>query len=294
MQISGNNNNTTPIVPQPQYNSTYNCGTAAPANGTTTEQTVTQPQAPAYQPYYYPPIPQTSPVSSGVNIQIFNPAVIPNGNSNVNSPVYYPPGYYTGQMGPAQPAPCPQPTCPPCQPTTPTGQEGQTQTAPTAPEQTAPAPNKAEESTDNKKKTEKRTIVVLTDDYIKNLENYLNSQDKTIRLSAAKEVFARLEEDHSRKDDKALNALVNKMLQDPADDVRFLALTALDSRLVSGDAYTVNVLKKMQSSDKGFGQDAIDASNILLKMSAQTTEKEFEVTGDTKKKPAKNTLYDIK
>lgn len=288
MQISGQNNNTNPVVPQPQYNSTYNCGTAVHANGTTT-QTQEQPQQATTQPtypqgYYYPqgvPLPQASPVTSGVNIQIFNPAVIPNGNSNVNSPVYYPGGYYTGQIGPSQPAQYPPTSCPQPQVTV---TNNPTQTDTTA---------KPEEASAEKKKTEKRNIVVLTDDYIRNLENYLNSQDKAIRLSAAKEVFARLEEDDSRKDDKALNALINKMLQDPSDDIRFLALTALDSRLVSGDSYTVGVLKKMQASDKGFGQDAIDASNILLKMSAQTAEKEFEVKSD-KKKPVKNPLYDMK
>ena len=68
-------------------------------------------------------------------------------------------------------------------------------------------------------KTERKQVVMLTDEYIKNLENYLNSQDKNVRLNAAKDVFARLDEDPSRKDDKALTALVNKMLQDPSDEV---------------------------------------------------------------------------
>ncbi len=317
MQISGQNNNTAPIVPQPQYNSSYNCGAAAPANGSAVQQEQCQaaPQ-PAYPcGYYYPqgvPIPQQvpmqqasaqqapvqpgpvqqapmpqAPTASGVNIQIYSPTVGPGGGC------YYPAPYYTTPMAPPQPAPIPQQ--PAGQAQTPVQQTPQPQaTEATAPTQAteASAPVKAEE-TPEKKKTQKRKIVVLTDDYIKNLENYLNSQDKAIRLSAAKEVFARLEEDDSRKDDKALNALINKMLQDPADDVRFLALTALDSRMVTGDDYTVGVLKKMQTSDKGFGQEAIDASNILLKMSTQTAEKEFEVD-ETKKKPVKNPLYDMK
>ena len=138
---------------------------------------------------------------------------------------------------------------------------------------------------DNKtteKKTEKREIVQLTDEYIKNLENYLNSQDKEVRLMGAKEVIARLEEDHSRKDDKALNALVNKMLQDPYTPVKILALSALDSRVVTGDDYTVGLLKAMQNSSSGYGQDAMQATNILLKMSGKKVEKEFEVK-DTKK-----------
>ena len=97
-----------------------------------------------------------------------------------------------------------------------------------------------------------------------------------------KEVIARLEEDHSRKDDKALNALVNKMLQDPYTPVKILALSALDSRVVTGDDYTVGLLKAMQNSSSGYGQDAMQATNILLKMSGKKVEKEFEVK-DTKK-----------
>ncbi len=189
---------------------------------------------------------------SGVNIQIFNPSVTPPGATapvyNVNAPNYgttpangcYPSNYYTNNWG-------------------------------------NNAKNITEPAKKEEKKTEKREIVQLTDDYIRNLENYLNSQDKEVRLMGAKEVIARLEEDKTRKDDKALNALVNKMLQDPYTPVKVLALSALDSRVVTGDDYTVGLLKQMQTSDSGYGQDALQASNILLKMSGQKVEKEFEV-----------------
>lgn len=199
---------------------------------------------------------------SGVNIQIFNPSVTPPGATapvyNVNAPNYgstnatgcYPPDYYTKQYG----------------------QNNTTNTTTT---------NTTENKTTDKK-TEKREIVQLTDDYIRNLENYLNSQDKEVRLMGAKEVVARLEEDHSRKDDKALNALINKMLQDPSTAVRVMALSALDSRIVTGDDFTVGVLQQMQNSQSGYGQDAMQASNVLLKMSGQTVEKEFEVKNPPK------------
>ena len=129
---------------------------------------------------------------------------------------------------------------------------------------------------------EKREIVQLTDEYIKNLENYLNSQNKDVRLMGAKEVVARLEEDHSRKDDKALNALINKMLQDPYTPVKVLAMGALNSRIATGDNYTVALLTQMQNSKTNYGQDALEASNILLKMSGQKGEKEFEVKDNKK------------
>ena len=196
---------------------------------------------------------------SGVNIQIFNPSVTPPGATapvyNVNAPNYaqnpqqqccYPSGYYTNNWG--------------------------------NPKNDGNAVSSKNESSESSKKTEKREIVQLTDEYIKTIENYLNSQDKEIRLMGAKEVVARLEEDHSRRDDKALNALVNKMLQDPSKEVRFLALAAVNSRAASGDDITVNLLKQLENSKSGYGQEALEASNALLKMSGQTTEKEFEVT----------------
>ena len=190
---------------------------------------------------------------SGVNIQIFNPSVTPQGATapvyNVNAPNYntspaqgcYPSGYYTNNWG-----------------------------------QNTSATSSSENSSSSKK-IEKREIVQLTDEYIKTIENYLNSQDKEIRLMGAKEVVARLEEDHSRRDDKALNALVNKMLQDPSKEVRFLALSAVNSRSASGDDLTVQLLQNMTNSTSGYGQEALEASNALLKMSGQPTEKEFEV-----------------
>lgn len=204
---------------------------------------------------------------SGVNIQIFNPSVTTPGATapvyNVNAPNYgntptsgcYPSNYYTNEWGKTN------------------------------------SNIKNTNTTENKttdKKTEKREIVQLTDDYIRNLENYLNSQDKEVRLMGAKEVIARLEEDHSRKDDKALNALINKMLQDPSTPVKILALSALDSRVVSGDDYTVGLLKQMQNSTSGYGQDAMQATNILLKMSGKKVEKEFEVKDNKNKESQPN------
>lgn len=208
---------------------------------------------------------------SGVNIQIINPQVNAPGAvptiQNTNAPVYNPPcypgSYYTEKIGGNPPPPVTQ------------------QPAPVA---TATPPAPATPSETEKKKTEKRDIVKLTNEYLQNVENYLNSQDAQVRLMGAKEVLARLQEDDSRKDDKALNALVNKMLQDPSSPVRFIALAALDSRTATGDDTSVQILKNMQTSNTGYGQDAAQASSILLKMSGQTIQKEFEVKDKPPKK----------
>lgn len=193
---------------------------------------------------------------SGVNIQIFNPTVAAPGStipaSTVNAGNYstnpcYPSNYYTQNL--AKPAETPAP--------------------PPAP--VAPA------SEVEKKKTEKRDVVQLTDDYIRNLESYLNSQKKDVRLMGAKEVLARLQEDESRKDDPALNALVNKMLQDPYQPVKLMALAALESRVATGNDTSVSLLQTIQGQKTGHGEDSLMASNILLKMSGVKTQKEFEV-----------------
>ena len=235
------------------------------------QQQTVQAQPAVCVPQYQQPQNQNVQVPnySGVNIQIFNPSVTPPGATapvyNVNAPNYgtnpvsgcYPSGYYTNSWG------------------------NPNALSSNATNTTNTTTNKTEE-----KKTEKREIVQLTDDYIRNLENYLNSQDKEVRLMGAKEVVARLDEDHSRKDDKALNALINKMLQDPYTPVKILAMGALDSRIATGDAFTVALLKQMQNTQSGYGQDALQASNILLKMSGATIEKEFEVK-DNKKSTSK-------
>ncbi|MBP7211691.1 hypothetical protein KBA27_02545 [bacterium] len=214
----------------------------APLNSQQTQQTL---QVPNY---------------SGVNIQIFNPSVnAPGSNASTNTSTTtnttnpfpfqsYPQQYYT--------------------------QAPQTAQSPVAqPAPVAPAP------VEEKKKTEKRDIVQLTDDYIKNLEIYLSSQNADVRTQGGQQVIDRLKEDDSRKNDPALNALVNKMLQDPSQKVRLIGLSAVDSGIASGNSETVAILNSMQQKSSGFGEDSLSAANALLKMSASrnTIQKEFEV-----------------
>ena len=122
-------------------------------------------------------------------------------------------------------------------------------------------PKKAEES--------QKPKVPLTDDYIKTLENYLNSQDKKIRLMGAKELFDRFKEDETRVSDPALTALLNKVLQDPSETVKFVGLTALDTGYAIGNDETVQILKNIQTQNTSYGEDASLAAQILLKMSGK-------------------------
>lgn len=142
----------------------------------------------------------------------------------------------------------------------------------------------------DKKKTEKRDIVVLTDQYIKVLENNLNNQNGQIRLKAAKEVLARFQEDSSRKNDPALNALLNKMLQDPDESVKFIAMSALETRQASGDKTSAAILQNIANKQTAHVDGSLKAENILMasdalmKMSGKTVQKEFEVKESSKNK----------
>ena len=132
-------------------------------------------------------------------------------------------------------------------------------------------------------KTTTKKVVRLDDDYIKTLENHLNSQDTEVRKMGAKEVADRIMEDSSRNDDPALTALVNKMLQDPSSGIRAVALSLIESRSILGNDLTVKLLKNMQKADSGYGMDSTQATSALLKMAGKVVEKEVPVTEKEKK-----------
>ncbi len=132
-------------------------------------------------------------------------------------------------------------------------------------------PNNETEKTneDNKKDEETKTIVPLTDDYIKSLENYLNDSNPKVRLIAAKDVMQRFKEDENRKDNPSLIPLLNKILKDPSSTVRFLGLVTMQLGYSVGNDETVQILKQLQSENKDkTGEEQSLISEILLKMSA--------------------------
>lgn len=132
-----------------------------------------------------------------------------------------------------------------------------------------------------------KRVVALTNEYIMSLENYLNNPNSEIRLMASKEILTRLNEDKNRYNDAALNALLNKMLQDPDKLVRVAALSAFSSQLASGNEYTVKLLQDIQNNPNSSKEDVVEAANILLKMSADT-EIKYEPVKQTEPKPSKN------
>ena len=145
--------------------------------------------------------------------------------------------------------------------------------------------NISAEQKELEKNGKQQRVVALTNEYIMSLENYLNNPNLDIRLMAAKEVLTRLDEDKNRYDDAALNALLNKMLQDPEELIRIAALSAFNSELASGNDYTVTLLTKIQQNPDSNKDDVLQASEILLKMSADT---------DVKYTPAQSSKIEIK
>ena len=117
--------------------------------------------------------------------------------------------------------------------------------------------------------TEKKKVVVLTDDYIRSLENYLNNPNRDIRLHAARDIVNRFEEDSSRFDDPALNALLNKMLQDPQGSIRGIALSLVSTGAAQGNNYTLQLLDSMKQNSVN-KEDAIQAAEALLRMATRT------------------------
>ena len=130
----------------------------------------------------------------------------------------------------------------------------------------------------------KTRIVALTDEYIMSLENFLNDPNKDMRIMAGKDILTRLDEDKDRFNDPALNALLNKMIQDPDSSVRALGLSALSSQLASGNDYTVELLKKIQEDPNSNESDVLEASKSLLKMASSTEVKYIPNTQQTETK----------
>ena len=219
-----------------------------PAPGTVSQETESLPQT-VTNPINSQTAPMQSqnPWSSIPNGSIYN-----NNNNEINNNIQYPQQQYQGY-----PYPAPYMAYPPYPPYPPYPTYPQVQQNGAAPEEKKETP------------TTKKRVVTLTDDYIKSLENYLNNPNREVRLQAAKDIVRRFEEDMTRYNDPALNALVNKMLQDPQGSIRGIALSLLSTGTAQGNDYTVALLNNMKN-DQTNKEDALQAAEALLRMSAKT------------------------
>jgi len=220
---------------------------------------------------------QTPPVgAAGVNIVIQNPMATTS-PINTGYPQAYPASYYLPQSGVVNNN---NPNF--------VNNNGTTQAADSPSTSVAAAPvNEPAKTEDKNKKT--KDVVKLTDDYIRTLENYLRNPDKEVRTMGIKELQKRFSEDETRKNDAALNSLLNLALQDPADEIRAFALAVLNAGTASGDNNSVTLLKQMQNSDKAYGQDALGASQALLKIAGKTVKVPDNSPEKEKKKDSEKT-----
>ncbi len=190
--------------------------------------------------------------ASGVTINILGAGVYPNG-ANVNNTYYntstpgqsYDKSYYINNLA-AQP------------------QQMQTKT-PTVPVAAANLNDKKDT-----KDLPKKDIVLLTDEYIKTLENYLRNDNPDIKLMGAKELMKRFREDESRKNDQALTNLLNLTLQSKYSPVKMVGLGILQNGWAQGDAFTQQLLSQIQQSNTSYGLDALDAADAALKTAGKT------------------------
>ena len=86
----------------------------------------------------------------------------------------------------------------------------------------------------------------------------------------AKELMQRFREDESRKNDPALTALLNLLLQSKYSNVKMIGTSILENGWAQGDALTQQLLTQMQQSNTGYGLDALDAAKAALKTAGQT------------------------
>lgn len=121
----------------------------------------------------------------------------------------------------------------------------------------------------NEEKVETKEITLLTDEYIKTLENYLRNDNRDIRTQGIEMLSKCFREDKTRCDDEALNNLLNLALQDVEPRIRLLAMCLLDTKDAKGDDLTYDILTQLQSSTAYGGEEAKMASKVLLEMNTQ-------------------------
>ena len=95
----------------------------------------------------------------------------------------------------------------------------------------------------------KQHVTQLTDGLIQSLDKNLESDNSSSRVDSASTIVRLFNEDPTRHNDKALNALLNKMLLNPYDiNVRDYALTLLKTNMASGDENTKKVLEELKAN----------------------------------------------
>lgn len=189
-------------------------------------------------------------VASGVNINIYNPS----GMGGTTPTGYYP--LYSQAVNTNQ-----QPL--------PAQQIQQDKQAPVhynmkAPDVAAAAPMATTPTEPTLQKSTAGDLIELNDDLIKSIENYLRSENPSLRKTGITKLIKLFEGNTDRYDNPSLNALLNIALQDPDYSNRIYAMVPITTGSAHGDDNTAGILKKLLTSDKSYGQEAQMANEALL------------------------------
>lgn len=130
-------------------------------------------------------------------------------------------------------------------------------------------PPENETKKEEEEKVETKEVTLLTDEYIMTLENYLRNENRDIRTQGIEMLAKCFREDKARFDDVALNNLLNLALQDVEPRIRILAMCLLDTKDAKGDDLTYDILTQLQASTAYGGEEAKLASKVLLEMNTQ-------------------------
>ena len=127
----------------------------------------------------------------------------------------------------------------------------------------------------NNGNVKKKRVTVLTDDLIKALDQNLESTQPEIRKECARMVVKLFDEDPTRHGDKALNALLNKMLLNPYDKtVRNHALTLIQTDMAGGDENTKAILQELKRDPDRYNvidRHVGDIDAALIHLAADST-----------------------
>ena len=121
----------------------------------------------------------------------------------------------------------------------------------------------------------KKRVTVLTDELIKSLDQTLECNSPDLRREAANMIVKLFDEDPTRHGDKALNALMNKMLINPYDKiVRDHALTLIQTEMAGGDENTKAILNELKRDPDRYNvieRHIREIDSALLHLSADST-----------------------
>lgn len=119
--------------------------------------------------------------------------------------------------------------------------------------------------------TVKRRVTVLTDELIKNLEECLDSEDPSLRTSAANTIVKLYGEDPTRGTDEALSVLLNKMLLNPYEkSVRGHALDLINTNMASGNEDTKLILEAIQQDPSAIDRHRDEAKLARYNIETKT------------------------